>query len=107
MQIGFFCNIAISICQKHVKLLEFIHCTLFSKHHHIGLFDNILINNANKDLLCKLEAFVLYQIIMQFINKLDMHNAQVIAHTKFFIITYSHNIPYSRESLPVDCQLNL
>ena len=30
-------------------------------------------NNANKDLLRKLEAFVLYQIIMQFINnKLDM-----------------------------------
>ena len=22
------CNIAISICQKHVKLVEFIHCTL-------------------------------------------------------------------------------
>ena len=30
-------------------------------------------NNANKDLLRKLKAFVLYQIIMQFINnKLDM-----------------------------------
>ena len=45
----------------------------FSKTSHTDLFDNILIDNANKDLLCNLEDFVLYQIIMKFIdNKLDM-----------------------------------